>query len=644
MTPGRLPAFGIGLGLLAHGAQVTLVREAWAVGLPGESGAAVLLGVWLLAGAAGAAAAPRRGAPGLAFAALVATMAGVVAARFLLSGSEGPLRVAAAPGARLAVLALLVGLPALLANAALAAVLAAADPAGRPRLYAAECAGAVAAGCLATLVPGAVPSLLPWSLREAAWSRALPGARLLLESELASGRLSLLELRGQLAVYRDGRIAAWLPGDEGDAALVLPALARVGAGARVLVLDPTPGGLVPALLREPVGQVVWACRDPDLVTAIAARWSPLGTVLRDPRLQLASEDPRRLLSGLAPGSFDLAILPPGPSAWVAESRLHTVEAFAELRRVLSPSGVLTFAMPGFPAGTRHPAAGACRAVLDSLASGLGGKAVLAGSAPIRVLAGVPESEATAPPETLAARLPGSSLGESLVHHLALWLDPDEAASARRSLERAEPGLHRDLSPLAVGRMREAGLAGLAAAGSLVPAVSILLLAWLALVARTASDLGGGPLARAAAAGAFSMLGWAGGVLVHQTTWGALYRDLGLLGALSLLGLAFGARLDRGPAGPAVTTVCLLGLAGCPGIPAVVRSLSALAAVTTSGIATGSAMARLLTHPDRAPGALQAAELAGAVVGLSLAAWLVFGAGGLALALVLLAVAGAILAR
>lgn len=605
-------------GCTAHLLQILLMREAYALGYPGEIGFTLLMLCWLLGSSLGALAVTwvpgffRR--PGVILTGMVVScLAGLVSLRWLYAVGLEASRISPGLGELLLIGFLVCLLPSAGAGAALTVLLLRVPEAGRPRIFAADCLGACLVGVVLSAGFSADLSPLPESLRASLWERALPGARLLRERDLPDARLALLERSGMVVAYSNGRLAGWIPATEDERGHALTCLSLVPAPRRVLVLAGSLGAYLGSLLEEGAGEVTLVARDRVALEVLGEAAPELGESLKDPRVRVAEVDPRVFLRDQAAASFDLVLLPTAHPGSASENRLFTREALTQIARVLSPEGYLVVPLPTHPAGQVSPGAVAARSVFRALEAAFPGGVDTFGSSPVMVVAGhrAPDLD----PVKMAERFPESSLGPDLVYHLEQVLDPGEREAGRKSLAQVEARENRDQRPWAYGAAMAARLVEDTTSRERGIAALVLCLATGLGILAVARRVGARPGLGAVSSGLVAMLAWGASLYLFQLARGALYREIGLVGAVCLLGLALGASWR----GAERTRLALLGTGlGLLGVgrmdPGNLAALLALACGGLGSFAAGQIMARLLREHPEHPGALEAGDLLGAALG------------------------------
>lgn len=190
------------------------------------------------------------------------------------------------------------------------------------------------------LLPRAGGAIDRWSL-EQRWSALHPGTewREMVETpyqRLEAGRF------GDLAVLAaNGSIIAAVPDPYSASLLGHFILSIHPSPRRVLIVGGVEKGLAAPLLRHPMlDDVRWLEHDPELPT-LYRRYAPAADTLplEDPRLTLTAADGRRWLARSTQRWDLIAVLVPDPASAML-NRYYTREFYADCRRRLAPGGSL----------------------------------------------------------------------------------------------------------------------------------------------------------------------------------------------------------------------------------------------------------------------------------------------------------------
>jgi spermidine synthase len=331
----------------------------------------------------------------------------------------------------------------------------------------------------------------------------------------------------------------------------------------VLLVGGVERGLVPVLLRHPVSRLVVVEPDQAAHDFLLRRLPEADrAALRDPRVRVVHDDPRRFVGRGRGGRFDLVLLLGGEPVTLLRARLATVEFLRALAARLQPEGAIVVSVRTAPLALAGETGALAGSLVRTLQEAL--PVVRATPGPDALLvAGRDPAAVTLDPAVLASRwgergVVSASFDPAMLPGL---LAPERVASSEAALleaaARAETS--RDDRPVsflhALARRQQttAGSWGrlVAAASRLSPPVLVVLafLPSLLVVARRHAMAGTAPRrAKVAASHAVAVVGAAGMgwwlllLFSFQTHAGALYGWLGALTATFMLGLAVGATL------------------------------------------------------------------------------------------------------
>jgi spermidine synthase len=197
---------------------------------------------------------------------------------------------------------------------------------------------------LCFLSVGTLAALPAWVFLAApdAWStaRQFPGQRLLFKANSPYGRLVVTEAGGQTNVMENGVGLVSTPNIEQAEETAHLALAQRPDAKKVLLIGGTLSGAVREILRHEIAALDCIELDP-LIIALGRSLFP--AEFSDRRLRLHDVDARQFLRQSA-GQYDAIIvaLPDPTTAQI--NRFFTREFFEEVRRVLGPGGVISFAI------------------------------------------------------------------------------------------------------------------------------------------------------------------------------------------------------------------------------------------------------------------------------------------------------------
>jgi spermidine synthase len=414
---------------------------------------------------------------------------------------------------------------------------------------------------------------------------------------------------------------------------------------RVLLLGGGAAGLIVEILKTTtVSRLDYVELDPELVR-LAQRVLPPEAVrpLTAPQVHVIHEDARRFLERTAT-QYDVMLMALPEPKTVQMNRFYSQEFFATAAGRLAPGGVLSFGLPAPPAGLSSLRAGYVASLAATLAQVFPQVLVLPGES-VRFLASPTPGALTADPHLLAARLGVRNLGLTYLtpYTLETELSRERQEFLARVLAQVPAESNRDLHPRSffyetalAGSLEGIGLARLLAGLQGLP-VWAPVLAWL-----TAGLLFLGLVRRRPGAfypfqvvivGAASIALEILALLIFQIHLGYLYRQLGLLIAAFMLGLAAGGAWGVRQAGhpgrlaalqgtqALLVGLATVGLASLPSGPAQ-AALAAVGAVlllaaggfTGGGVFAMAAAAWKSRRPGEGEGKLYAADLLGATLG------------------------------
>jgi len=379
----RLPAFL--LGFLATAFQIFLLRE-FAVHFSGnELTFGFVLGAWLLWGGIGSLVGPRLRLrpdhlPGFYTATIGLYFSCLVLLRFshrLLGSLPGEL-TGLVPAFLFSLgLSMFVSFPLGVAFVLNAALL----HGDAPRVYLLESLGAAAAGLAvylliiprfsnwqgAALVSAAVGFMIFMGLRRPkAWLLFLATAvaaalfaaadfpalqsawkpfDLVQAEDTPYGKLQVLKTGDQYSLYSNGMRVFSYPNTEAAEESVHFALLQREAMKDILLIGGGVSGGCAECLKYPGTRLEYVEIDPAIIRLAERYLPPPGlAALRNPRVRLIFEDGRAFL-GRTSKTYDAVLLSVPEPATAQINRFYTLEFFAEVRKKLSPDGVLSFVVP-----------------------------------------------------------------------------------------------------------------------------------------------------------------------------------------------------------------------------------------------------------------------------------------------------------
>ena len=401
------------------------------------------------------------------------------------------------------------------------------------------------------------------------------------------GRLVVTDDSGQLTFYENGVPVISTHNIDQIEETVHYAMSQRPDARQVLLLGGGVAGTAREILRYGVDEVTYVEIDP-LIIAAGRRFLPEN--LGDARIRTVGTDGRRFVQR-TDKHYDVVIVDvPDPSTSQL-NRYYTAEFYAEVRRILTPGGVLAFALGHYenyvsPELARLLAS-AHRTLRQSFAQVRmipGGRVFfLASDGPLFL--------------DIAARLEQRGLVTRLVnrHYLDAMLAPDRLADLDRAV--AQPAdINTDFSPALYYYYLRHWLSQFTVRTGFLGGVLLVLLAAYLLRLRAVPRVIFAAGFAAAALEVVLLLGF-------QVLYGSLYRQVGLVVTAFMAGLAVGAwranrRLDRGAtAGFSPVRLLLLlscAIAGLAALlPALLPQLGRLDVLTGSALA-GQGVVLLLT--------------------------------------------------
>ncbi|MBF0528275.1 MAG: hypothetical protein HQK55_03175 [Deltaproteobacteria bacterium] len=176
---------------------------------------------------------------------------------------------------------------------------------------------------------------------------AFPNYRLIETRETPYQHLALARRSGETALFGNLVYFSSWPNPAIYQPLSLFFLTETHSFRRVLLIGQGPGGYIHELLRQKVEQLVYVVLDP-FETDLVYKYLPpeMARDLSDPRLTIIHSDPRRYLAKPMEPTFDLIVInaPDPDNAQI--NRLYTLEFFQDVRRGLTPDGVMVTSING----------------------------------------------------------------------------------------------------------------------------------------------------------------------------------------------------------------------------------------------------------------------------------------------------------
>jgi spermidine synthase len=378
---------------------------------------------------------------------------------------------------------------------------------------------------LALALAGAMLGLLGWGKLDARSTAAQFGPVLFCANS-PYGKLVVSQTAGQLNFYQNG-VPVASTDDLADAEETAHyALAQRPGAARVLLLSGSLSGAAREVLKHGVREVVCVELDP-LVLQAGRRFRP--EVWSDPRLTAVNTDGRLFVKN-STRPFDLVILDLPDPANSQLNRFFTAEFFREVKRTLTPDGVLAFPLAGYENYVSPELARLFACAHRTLGRSFRQVLLLPGGRTFFLASDGPLSA------DIAGALEQQRVPTRLVnrHYLQAMLAPDRLDQVREAAGRAAE-VNEDFNPVLYyyhllywSSQFQGRFGPLAAAAALVVVLALLRFRPV-------------PLAVFAAGFASTSLQIVL-LLAYQILYGSLYRQLGLLITLFMAGLAAGAFL------------------------------------------------------------------------------------------------------
>ena len=347
------------------------------------------------------------------------------------------------------------------------------------------------------------------------------------------GRLVVTDDSGQLTFYENGVPVISTHNIDQVEETVHYAMSQRPDARQVLLLGGGVAGTAREILRYGVGEVTYVEIDPLIITA-GRRFLPEN--LADARIKTVATDGRRFVQQTG-GRYDVVIVDvPDPSTSQL-NRFYTAEFYAEVRRILTPDGVLAFALGHYENYVSPGLARLLASAHRTLRLSFGQVRMIPGGRVFFLASDGPLFL------DIAARLEQRGLATKLVnrHYLDAMLAPDRLADLDRAV--AQPAeINTDFSPALYYYYLRHWLSQFTVRTGFLGGVLLVLLTAYLLGLRTVPRVIFAAGFAAAALEVVLLLGF-------QVLYGSLYRQVGLVVTAFMAGLAVGAwrvnrRLDR----------------------------------------------------------------------------------------------------
>jgi len=375
---------------------------------------------------------------------------------------------------------------------------------------------------------GLAAIFLPNRLDEISTGLQYPSGKVMARGNSPYGRLIVTESQGQIDFIEDGVPLTSTRDDQHVEEVVHYAMAQRPDSKRVLLIGGGICGSAREILKYGAARVDYVELDPR-VLALGGRF--LANNLADNRIKIFNTD-GRLFVKRAADNYDVVIVDvPGPST-AQLNRFYTVEFFGEIKRALTPNGVVSVA----PAEYENYVSPALACVLGSVRASLqqsfhnvlaipGGRVfVLASDGPLTA--------------DISARIEERGIKTKLVnrHYLEATLTADRMADVANAASQ-EAALNKDFSPILYYYLLRHWLSQFNfRVGPLQWGLLILLAFYMA-------RLRGGALVLFASGFAASALEFVL-LFVFQVLCGSVYHQVGVIVTVFMTGLAFGAAITN----------------------------------------------------------------------------------------------------
>jgi spermidine synthase len=415
---------------------------------------------------------------------------------------------------------------------------------------------------LIAVFSGAADRLDSWLVMQR-W-RGISAAELVEARDSKYQNLQLGLGNGQYSLFANGQLAAVFPDDDEQKILSAQILSQHPRPRDILVIGSAAGGLARHLLRYPLASLTTVEIDAKFADLIMDHNRAGADMDRtDPRLHTKIMDGRRFVTLAARAKsgakgFDLAFINQ-PDAWTAQlNRYYTLEFFLELKKILSPGGVVALRLSSSENYSSEIVTPYTRTIYQTLKSVFPFIAVSPGMTHAFFAASA-EPNVSMDAGVLQARYLSLAPPPAELASLFVSLYPAEkTAFIDTALQKGKAAaLNRDQRPIAyflggrvLGWSSGSPLTGLFRLVGKVKFPTVLMIMGLLLLPvilltliRRKKRLGRAQVLLAAASGGFAGLSFEiTAIFIFQNTWGFVYQAVGLLIALFMLGLGAGAAL------------------------------------------------------------------------------------------------------
>jgi spermidine synthase len=357
-------------------------------------------------------------------------------------------------------------------------------------------------------------------------ARQYPGQKLVFYGESPYGRLVVTESAGQLNSLVNGTPVSSTQTQSQNEEAVHYAMAQRPAASRVLVVSGALAGLAQEVLKYPVREITCLEPDPTVIT-LARKYG--GSWAADERVRFVVMDARRFIQR-TDQQFDVIMLNLADPSTAQLNRFYTVEFYREVRRVLAEHGVLSFSLGGYENYMSDQLAWMIASAHHTLGTVFKQILVLPGMRTFFLASN--EALHSEIPERL--QLAGIKTSVVLPGFWKAMITPDRLADVARAA--AQPAdLNRDFSPILYLYFLRHWLSQHEVSRTLVGGVLLLVLVLSAMSFRRHLAFPVVFLSGFTAAAIQLVL-----LLAFQVLAGSMYRELGIVCAMFMAGIALGA--------------------------------------------------------------------------------------------------------
>ncbi len=395
------------------------------------------------------------------------------------------------------------------------------------------------AALAAVVLAGFAAAAAVWDADAASMASLHPSQEMLFSGNSPYGSLVVGRTAGQLNFISNGLPVISTNDVEHVEETVHYVMAQRPSARRVLLVGGGVSGTAREILKYGVREVTYVELDPLIIEA-ARRFMP--ECLADPRIKVVNTDGRQFIQRAADGpeKFDVVIVDvPDPST-AQINRFYTAEFLAAVKRVMADRGVLSLPLGHYENYVSPELARMLASAQATLKRSFANVLMLPGA---RVFMLASDGELT---PDIAARIEQKGIATRLVnrHYLDAALSPDRVADLARAAGRGESGaaVNEDFAPVLYYYHLRHWMSQFPMKIGLLAGVMAAAIALYLLRMRPA------PMAIFASGFAASAMELAL-LLAFQAMCGSVYRQVGLIVAAFMAGLAVGAILTTRRGGP-----------------------------------------------------------------------------------------------